>query len=90
MEQFLEIVNNLGFPIACVIVLAIFTWKTILSNQETQKEREERLYTELAECHIINEKAIETIAQYAEKLDGIQDDVRDIKTNITVIKSKIE
>lgn len=50
--------------------------------------REEKLYNEIAECRKINSKAIETIAHYAEKLDRIQEDIRDIKTDLTVIMSR--
>ena len=38
----------------------------------------------------VNAKAIETIAHYAEKLDSIQSDINEIKTDITVIMAKQE
>jgi chromosome segregation ATPase len=34
---------------------------------------------ELAECRVVNEKAIETLAVYAERLSVIETDVKDIK-----------
>lgn len=52
------------------------------------KEREEKLYQEIKENREINKKAIETIAHYAEKLDNIQEDIKEIKTDITIIMSK--
>lgn len=52
------------------------------------KEREEKLYEEIKENRAVNAKAIETIAHYAEKLDSIQDDVSEIKTDITILMSK--
>lgn len=52
------------------------------------KEREEKLYGEIKENREINKKAIETIAHYAEKLDNIQEDIKEIKTDITIIMSK--
>ena len=48
-------------------------------------DREKTLYTELAHSREVNEKAIATIAQYAEKLGEIQEDVREIKSDITLI-----
>lgn len=87
---FVDLITNLGFPIACVVVLAVFAWKMIQTNEQNQKEREDKLYFELGECRQINDKAIQTIAQYADRLEGIQADVKEIKTDITVIKSKIE
>lgn len=96
-----EMITNLGFPIACVIALAWFIYHMVKTNnermekmfsglQEQSKGREEKLYNEIAECRVVNSKAIETIAIYAEKLDSIQKDVHEIKTDITVIKAKNE
>ena len=56
--------------------------------QARWKEREEKLYEEIKENRAVNAKAIETIAHYAEKLDSIQDDVSEIKTDITILMSK--
>ena len=56
--------------------------------QARGKEREDKLYNELALCREVNGKAIETIAHYAEKLDVIQKDISDIKTDITIIMSQ--
>lgn len=88
-----EIISTLGFPIATAIVLAYFIYKMIHLNaerteriltilQDSSNSREERLMKELADCRQVNEKAIETIACYAEKLETIQKDVSEIKTNI--------
>ena len=52
------------------------------------KEREDKLYTELAKSQEVNREAIETIAKYAEKLDAIQKDIGEIKTDITIIKAQ--
>ena len=46
------------------------------------------MYSEIAQNRVVNEKAIETIAQYAEKLETIQTDIKEIKTDITVIMAK--
>lgn len=93
------LISNLGFPIACVIGLGWFLYqvfqKTTDENaknmekvQQRCKEREEKLYEEIKENREVNSKAIETIARYAEKLDTIQNDINEIKTDITVIMSK--
>lgn len=90
IATFLELLPNVGFPIACVIALAVFCWKMFQKITTDQEEREDKLYQEIAECRKVNEKAVETIAQYAEKLDVIQTDINGIKTDITVIKTKVE
>ena len=99
MEEWVNVISTLGFPIACVIALAAFifhiykqTTKENIANMEKVqarcKEREDKLYTELAKSQEINSKAIATIAHYAEKLDVIQKDISDIKTDITIIKTQ--
>jgi chromosome segregation ATPase len=82
---FIEIVSTLGFPIACVIALGIFIWK--IYNQSI--ERENKLMAEITENRLVNEKAIETIAQFAERFTHIESDVELIKKDINVIKEKV-
>lgn len=99
LAAIMELVSTLGFPIACVIAMGAFIFyiykKQSADNaanmekvQERCKEREEKLFEEIKLNREVNAKAIETIAHYAEKLDTIQQDVREIKSDITVIMSK--
>ena len=99
MESWIDIISTLGFPIACVVAMGAFIFhiykQTTKENAENMekvqarcKEREDKLYTELAMSREVNSKAIETIAHYAEKLDVIQQDIREIKTDITIIRSQ--
>lgn len=99
MESWVEIISTLGFPIACVCAMGTFifyiykqTTKENADNMEKVqarcKEREDKLYDELAKCREVNSKAIETIAQYATKIDDIQKDVSEIKTDVAIIKSQ--
>lgn len=96
-----SLITTLGFPIVCVIGLGWFIYKIYTDQQKASeanmekvqarcKEREEKLYHELAENRAINEKAIDTIAHYVEKLDVIQNDIHEIKTDITIIKAKTD
>lgn len=90
LEVFINLLSTVGFPIACAIALAVFTWKIITMTIDNQKEREDKLYNELGECRIINQQAIETIAQYAESIGDIKKDVGVIKHDITVINTKLD
>lgn len=94
-----NLITNVGFPIAMVLGLMWFIYQIFLKTseenaknmaqmQERCKDREERLYQEIAKNREVNSKAIDTIAHYAEKLDVIQSDINDIKTNVTVIMTK--
>lgn len=52
------------------------------------KEREEKLYEEIKQNREVNSQAVATIGRYAEKLDVIQQDIHDIKNDITIIMSR--
>ena len=93
------LVSTLGFPIACCIAMAWFiyqvfqkttdqTQKNMEQVQARCKEREEKLYEKLSENQKIIGEAVGTIAKYADRLETIQSDIADIKTDITVIMSK--
>ena len=79
-----ELITSLGFPIVCVIAMGWFIW-TIYKRSE---QREDELRQEIRESQQTNAKAIETIALYAEKLEVIQQDIHDIKEDISVIMTK--
>lgn len=99
MEAVITLISTVGFPIACACGMAWFIYqiflKTTAQNENNMekvqarcKEREEKLYAEIEKNRKVNEKAIETIAQYAGRLETIQNDINEIKTDITVIMSK--
>lgn len=94
-----ELITSMGFPIACVIAMGWFIFKfysdytketkeTMEAIQARCKEREDKLYEEIKANREVNAKAIETIAHYAEKLDVIQSDIKEIKNDITMIIAK--
>lgn len=70
-----ELIATVGFPIALVIAMGFFIWK-IYQQSVT---REEKLMAEIAENRVVNEKAIETLTLYAERLGNIETDVKEIK-----------
>lgn len=81
-----ELVQALGLPIVLIGALCWFIFK--LWKQSV--DREKTLYTEIENSRKVNEKAIATIAQYAEKLGDIQEDVKIIKDDITMIAARID
>lgn len=66
-----EFVGSLGFPVALVCAMGFFIWKIY----EQSVKREETLMQ-------VNEKAINTLALYAERLEIIQNDVTTIKEKL--------
>lgn len=79
MEFWVELLSTVGFPILCVFALGWFVWHIYKQSVS----REAALMTEIAENRKVNEKAIETLAIYAERLGVIENDVREIKEIIT-------
>jgi septal ring factor EnvC (AmiA/AmiB activator) len=99
MSFLVEIIPTVGFPILCCGALAWFVYKFYTDSQkqtkenmeamqERCKEREEKLYTHLEKQTEINGKFANIIAEYEVKLNTIQVDISDIKTDIAVIKNK--
>ena len=73
-----ELISNFGFPIALVIAMGFFIWKMYKQSVT----REDKLMAEIAECRVVNDKAIETLSVYAERLSIIETDVKEIKNII--------
>lgn len=93
------LIGTVGFPIVACLVMGYFIWKiyqnTTKENaknmEEVQKRcqaREDKLYEELAQSREINAKAMMVLAQYAERLEVIQSDISEIKTDITILTAK--
>ena len=90
MEQVLQAITTVGFPIFCALGMGWFIYQiyqnTTKQNKENMEkvqercaEREEKLYVYLEKAQEINGQAIATINLYADKLDGIATDVKEIK-----------
>lgn len=95
------LITTLGFPIVCVVGLGWFIYKIYLDTQEQNKanmtqlqerckEREDKLYEEIKENREVNAQAIATIAMYADKIGHIEVNLENIKTDVAIIKGKIE
>ena len=73
-----DLISNFGFPIVLVLAMGLFIWKMY----QQSVTREEKLMNELAECRAVNDKAIETLSIYAERIGVIEADVKEIKSII--------
>ena len=73
-----DLISNFGFPIVLVLAMGLFIWKMY----QQSVTREEKLMNELAECRAVNDKAIETLSVYAERIGVIEADVKEIKSII--------
>ena len=80
-----ELIPTLGFPIICAVALAMF----VLKIYKRSEQREDALRQEIKECREINKEAISTIAKYAEKLDVIQADLSEVKSDVIRISEHL-
>ena len=82
----LEAIPTVGFPIVCVIALAIFIGKIYKASEI----REASLMAEIKETRKINAQAIETITKYADSIETIKSDISEIKTDMTILTAKVD
>lgn len=81
---FVELISTLGFPVAAVIAMGLFIYKLYKASEI----REEKLISEIAENRRINADAIATIGRYADSLTTIEQDIKEIKTDLGIIMGK--
>ena len=79
-----NLITTLGFPIAVCLLLFWYVWQVYKKSEK----REDELRAEIRENQEANRETIKVLSTYAEKLDVIQDDVEQIKHDITTINSK--
>ena len=81
----IELISTLGFPIVVCLALGYFVYKIWLQSVT----REEKLMAEITENRLVNQKAVETIAKFAERFTHIEEDVAEIKSDVILIKDKV-
>ena len=59
----MTLIQTLGFPIACVVGIAVAFWQIIKSEREENSKREDRLYTMIEN----NTKAIQELTDYIKR-----------------------
>lgn len=79
-----ELISTLGFPIVAVIAMGLF----ILKLYKASEAREEKLMGEIEENRKINADAIATIGRYADSLTTIEQDIKEIKTDLDIIMNQ--
>lgn len=62
MEEIVQIIQNLGFPIACVVALAVFLYKLVTRDKDEAANREQRLIE-------ANEKISESLQKVADTIE---------------------
>lgn len=90
MENIVNVISTVGFPIFCVLALMYFILKTTTRANDENKEREERLYSTInrqseimKEMSDTNAKFVEIVNELKIKINEVENDVSDIKIIIT-------
>ena len=76
----IELLQNFGFPVACVVCLGFYVAKVQSETRADSKEREEKLLNQLGEMSATNKMLLETNAVLAKdintKLDKIVQNIK--------------
>ena len=83
-------ISTLGFPIVCVLFLGWFIWKIWMSQQDQNKEREDKLYEYIGKAQAVNEQLTETNSEFVEVLHSYKSDLDTIKNDVTEIKQNMK
>lgn len=100
MEEIVQIIQNLGFPIACVVALAVFIYKLVTRDKDEAANREQLLIEAnekiseslqkvadtIEESNRINSELSETNKLLVDKVEGKLDQ---IDTNLTQVLERL-
>ena len=89
-ESIAYLFANIGVPTTCLVGLAWFCYAMVKKVHSTTMAREERLNKQIEKAQEINEGFERIIEKYSSRLDSIEDNVQDIKTDMIEIKAKIK
>ena len=89
MDAIVSVISTLGFPIACVIALGLFIKEVYNNMAVTNKEREEKLYTIIAENQKQLNELSNTNASFVEILNQFKNELHDISEDVENIKDVI-
>ena len=84
------LITSLGFPIVCVIALGWFIYKAFEKFTSQAENREEKLYTVIAQAQETNERLSKTNTEFVAVLNTYKSDLEDIKADVTEIKENMK
>ena len=83
-------ISTLGFPIVCVLFLGWFIWKIWMSQQDQNKEREDKLYEYLGKAQAVNEELTKTNSEFVSVLNTYKSDLDEFKSDVNEIKQNMK
>ena len=89
MNDIINAVSSLGFPVFCTIMLGALVYKGFDKITTANAEREQKLYVMLGETREQLGKAMEVNASFVEILSEMRNDVANVQDDIVKIKTKL-
>lgn len=83
LTTLLGAIPSVGFPIAMAIAMGVFIYRIYKRSEQ----REDILMEEIQKTREVNAQAIETITKYADSITTIENDISEIKTDITILRA---
>lgn len=99
--EWVEVIQNLGFPIACVVACGIFIYKLVTRDKDEAVEREKTLQQSIKDNATALEKVADTIEKSNEVnmqlsetnrllVDKMEDKLTDIDENVHKILDNLD
>ena len=83
------IIDNVGFPIFCVIALGGLVWLGFKHITQNNTEREAKLYEMLGAIRKELDEAITINAQFVTILNDLKNDISDVQNDIVKIQNTL-
>ena len=78
MEEIINLITNLGFPIVCVIACAYFINNIIKSEREENQKREEKYIDTINKFSSVLEKVNENLSNNNKRLEYIENKLDEV------------
>lgn len=76
MEPIIQLISNLGFPIACVVACGYYIMQMNKQAREDTKAREERLYSQLDKFSTSLDNFNTTLIRIDARLGAVEDKLK--------------
>lgn len=86
MENIVQVISTVGFPIACCLCLGYFVFKVYNDFSKKCEDREDKLYSIINECQKQISDAIETNGKILAQLEDMNRAVESISKDTDDIK----
>lgn len=84
-----DVIDNVGFPIFCVIALGALVWLGFKHITQNNSDREAKLYELLGETRKELDEAININAQFVNVLNDLKNDISDLQNDIAKIQNTL-